>query len=311
MSFRYKGAAATACALVLVACQPEPARTAPEHEPETTDAAAIDSVCITRYAGSGEIASTGELVQLDVTFRYQAKRSGAMEARDTSMSLDAESIVEGTASQLACLWEQLDGSPGKFDLRAPGSIEGVRFPRRQDGHARLSGTRILQADGMTAHEEVDVSGELETLAVKSIGVRGTHDSDACVTLGFDIPLHGRSVRTISTPGISKEEAIYPSALVTSSYSALSPRSFGENDHRFLNTSFSICTGPELDGQGASSGSPRGLTISPDSRLWQRSGRWSGHAAGRNETREVDFTMRVVPPSPGLRTELASRLSGRQ
>ena len=180
-----------------------------------------------------------------------------------------------------------------IDLRAPGSLEGVRFPRRQDGHARLSGTRVLQADNKTLHEEVDVSGELETLAVKSIGVRGTHDSDACVTLGFDVPLQGRAVRTLTAPGISKEEAIYPSALVTSSYSALSPRSFGDDDHRFLDTAFSICTGPELEGQGVSSSSPRGLTISPDSRLWQRSGRWSLRV-GRASSSRMTATLFTWP-----------------
>lgn len=307
MTYRYRNVATAACALVLAACQPEPANTSRGHDPDpgTENVAATDAACTTHYAGSGEIASTGELVQLDVTFRLHATRSGAREANDTSISLDAESVVEGKSSQLACLWEREDGSPGLFDLKPLGDAAETRFPRKAEGHARLAGARNLHANGMTVREEVDVSGALETLIVKSIGVRDRHDSDTCVILGFDVPMRGRSVRTITAPGINREEAINPSGLVSDSYSAMSPDSSGGGNHHFAAASFAICTGEEAERPTPTGDRPLGLSISSDGRVWQRSGTWSNHLSGPNEKRVVDFTMRVVPPTPELRAALNS------
>lgn len=294
-------AAACALALALAACQPDGADPRGAQDPDTvTPDVLADNACVTRWAGGNEISSVGELVQLDVTFRLQANRSGSVGAGDTSMRLEAESLVEGTSSQLACLWKQRNGSPDKIDLKRR---EGAPFPRLAQGSAMLAGVRTMQGEAMTAQEEVDVSGPLEILAVQGIDVRDTQESPACVHLAFEAPLQGRSVRIVTAPGIRQEEKINPSDLVLDGYSVLSPGSFGADDHRFLDHSFSICTGEAVQGPTAGADVPRGLSISPDGRLWQRNGVWRNHASGPAETRVIDFSMRVVPPRAELRASL--------
>lgn len=252
-----------------------------------------DGACVT-YSGSGEVSARGRLVQLDVAFRYAGSRSGELSAQDVHMRLDAEAVVEASSSQLACAWDQVDGSPVVYDLRRGDGDGRVRFPVQAQGTARLAGTRVLQDANSRGEERVDVSGPVEVLEVMQIGRRNEGDRDVCVIVSFDAPLHGSSIRTITAPGIRRQEEVAPSALVSDGYSMLSPRSFGDGDHRFLNQSFAICTG-----QDGGQGPPRGLSISPDGLLWTRSGAWTGHASGPNERRTVDFTLRVVPPTLAL------------
>ena len=65
--------------------------------------------CVTRYANSNEVADRGRLVQLDITLRYQASRAGRITPGDARMQLDAQSLLEGKASQLACAWDMETG----------------------------------------------------------------------------------------------------------------------------------------------------------------------------------------------------------
>src|SRR5690606_33001488 len=71
--------------------------------------------CVTYYADSNEVADRGQLVQLDFTFRYAATRSMRAGDGDTTMELDAQSQLEGTASQLACAWDTVEGGV-RYDL---------------------------------------------------------------------------------------------------------------------------------------------------------------------------------------------------
>lgn len=250
--------------------------------------------CVSYYADSEEVADRGRLVQLDITFRYGATRSARIGGGANSMTLDAQSRVEGTASQLACAWEGDDGTVS-YDLARTDGDEERPFPARHQGTAQLSGMRVTRADGATVHEEVDVTGPLEMLQVMDLGPPDGTDAEACVILAFEAPLRGRSQLRLTAPGVQREEAMDPSALVLDGYSALSPKTYDGGDHRFLDHAFAICAGQEDTGIGQF-GPPKGMTVSDDGRLWQRRGVWQRHASGPTEQRTVEFTLRVVPPT---------------
>jgi len=250
--------------------------------------------CVSYYADSDEIAERGRLVQLDISFRYGATRSARMGGGADSMTLDAKSTVEGTASQLACAWDE-EGGVVRYDLSRSDGDDGRPFPGQHAGTAQLSGTRLTRADGVTIREDVDVSGALEMLRVVDLGTWGGTETDACVVLAFDVPLRGRSQMHVSGQGVQREEPMDPSGLVLDGYSALSPTTYDGGNHRFLDHAFSICTGRESTDPGQS-GPPDGMTVSQDGRLWQRSGPWQGHVSGPTEHRTVDFSLRVVPPT---------------
>lgn len=253
-----------------------------------------DGPCVSYYADSDEVAGRGRLVQLDISLDFRATRDGRMGSGDTSMVLEAQSQVEGTASQLACAWDMGHGGV-RYELVRAGGDDVAPFAHRHAGRARLSGHRVMQADGATVREEVDVAGALEDLRVVDMGLWEGPGTEGCVVLAFDAPLRGRSLRRIAAPGVQREEPMAPSELVLDGYSALSPRTYSGGDHRFLDQSFAICTGEEGSGPGQY-GPPGGLTISDDGLVWQRSGRWQRHPSGKSEQRTVDFTLRVVPPS---------------
>lgn len=103
------------------------------------------------------------------------------------------------------------------------------------------------------------------------------------------------MQRITAPGIQREEPMNPSGLVLDGYSALSLETYDGGDHRFLDQSFPICTGEEPTDIGQF-GRPMGLSISPEGRVWKRSGRWQRHPSGPAEQRRVDFTLRVVKPT---------------
>jgi len=249
--------------------------------------------CVSYYADSDEIAGRGQLVQLDIMLRYGATRSVRTGGDGVSMVLDAESRVEGSASQLACAWDTVEGGV-RYELVRTDGEESQPFTSTHTGSAQLAGSRVTQADGATIREEVDMTGPLESLRVKSLGPWEGAGTEACVVLSFDAPLRGRSLLRATAPGLQREESMDPSGLVLDGYSALSPRTYDGGDHRFLDQSFAICPGQESDAPGHH-GPPRGLTVSDDGRLWQRSGSWQRHPSGPVEQRTVDFTLRVVPP----------------
>lgn len=253
--------------------------------------------CVAYYANSTEIAERGRLVQLDFTFRYGATRSAQMRSGDTSMTLDAQSQIEGKGSQLACAWDS-DISDGgvRYEMVRNDGDDARPLAGTHTGTAMLKGTRVSHADGTTIHEEVDVAGPLETLRVVEVGEWDPGAVDACVVLAFDAPLRGRSQMRISAPGQQREEPMDPSGLVLDGYSALSPTTYDGGDHRFLDVAFPICT-DEVEEGGF--GPPGGLAISDDGHLWQRSGPWKRHASAPLEERTVDFTLRVVPPTLAL------------
>lgn len=251
-------------------------------------------VCVSFYADSDEVADRGRLVQLDITLRYQATRASRLTPDGARMELDAESLLEGKASQLACAWD-LEGGAVRYELERVDGDEPRAFPATYEGTARLSGFRETEADGATVREEVDMTGPLEALVLRDVGVRENADSEVCVILSFDAPLRGTSLQRFTAPGIQREEPMDPSALVLDGYSALSPETYDGGDHRFLDQSFSICTGEEPTDIAQFSG-PRGLSISPDGRVWQRSGVWQRHPSGPAEQRTLDFRMRVVAPT---------------
>lgn len=290
-------------ALLLCACAGMVACGPGEDEVAQNDAGAGDSLsgdgppgapCVSLYADSDEVAARGRLVQLDITLRYQATRTGRIDGSDTRMSLDAESLVEGTASQLACAWD-MDGGAVRYELDRVDGDATRAFPGKHAGSVRLSGTRVTEANGATVREEVDMSGPLALLVVRDVGIRETPDADVCVILAFDAPLQGRSLQTVTAPGIRREEPMNPSGLVLDGYSALSPRTFDGGDHRFANESFAICTGKESTKAGHI-GQPKGLSISDDGLTWRRRGAWLRHASAPAEQRTIDFTMRVVRPT---------------
>lgn len=252
--------------------------------------------CVSYYADSDEIAGRGRLVQLDFSMRYAANRSGRTGGGDTSMVLDAQSLVEGKGSQLACAWATPYGGV-RYELLRTDGDEARPFPGTHSGTAMLKGTRVTQADGATIREEVDMSGTLETLRVVDLGPWEGADTRTCVVLWFDAPLRGRSLMRISAPGLQREEPMNPGGLVDG-YSALSPTTYNGGDHRFLDQAFSICTGEQAQGLGSYE-PPAGLTVSGDGRVWQRSGPWTQHASGPLEQRTVDFSLRVVPPTLAL------------
>jgi len=254
---------------------------------------AASGLCVTYYADSNEVSSRGRLVQLDVTFAYTASRSGSTNAGDASMTLDARSRLEGRSSQLACAWDTGHGGV-RYELRRRGDDEPP-FASTHAGTAQLAGSRVMQANGMTSHEEVDVTGTLERLRVVDLGPWEGPRTDTCAILAFDVPLRGKSIRRISAPGVQREEEMNPSDLVLDGYSALSPTTYSGGDHRFLEQSFPICTAQESTARG-DYGPPGGMTISEDGLVWQRSGPWRQHAGGPREQRTVEFTLRVVPPT---------------
>ena len=276
--------------LGLAGCGAEPETDAPK-EDDTGSSAAQAGPCVSFYADSDEVADRGRLVQLDVTLRYQASRSERAGGGDASMALDAQSHVQGTASQLACAWDTGDGGV-RYELVRPDE-DAPPFASTHDGSAQLTGSRVTQADGATLREEVDVSGPLEALHVVDLGPWQGPGVEACVILSFDAPLRGRSLMHVTGPGVQREEPMDPSGLVLDGYSALSPKTYESGDHRFVDQSFAICTAEEASpGQY---GPPGGLTISDDGLLWQRSGQWRHHPSAPVEQRMVDFTLRVVPP----------------
>jgi hypothetical protein len=248
---------------------------------------------VSYYADSDEIADRGRLVQLDITLRYQATRSARIGGGDATMVLDAQSRVEGTASQLACAWDTVEGGV-RYELEPVGD-EARSFASTHAGTAQLSGSRVTQADGVTIREEVDVAGPMEVLRVVDLGPWEGPGTDTCAILSFDVPLRGTSVMRATGPGVQREEAMDPSGLVLDGYSALSPKTYNGGDHRFLDQSFAVCTGQETREPGQY-GSPGRLAISDDGHLWQRSGSWQGHPSQPVEERTVDFTLRVVPPT---------------
>ncbi|GEM_PF-2335728 len=250
--------------------------------------------CVTYYADNNEIADRGRLVQLDFTFRYGGTRSARMHSEDTSMELDARSLVEGSGSQLACAWDSdLYEGGVRYELVRNDGDEARPLPGTHTGSALLKGTRVSHADGTTIHQEVDVTGPLEVLRVMEVGEWARGEAEACVILAFEAPLRGVSVMRVSAPGHQREEAMDPSGLVLDGYSALSPTTYDGGDHRFLDVGFAVCTDEVAPG---GSGPPGGLTISDDGRVWQRSGPWERHASAPLEERTVDFTLRVVPPT---------------
>ena len=252
-----------------------------------------DGPCISYYADSDEVAARGRLVQLDITLDFRATRAGRMGGGDASMTLEAQSQVEGSASQLACAWDTGEGGV-RYDLVRTDGEEAPPFASRHAGSARLSGQRITQADGATVLEEVDMAGSLEDLRVVDLGPWEGPGTEGCVILAFDAPLRGRSLMRINAPGVQREEPMDPSGLVLDGYSALSPKTYSGGDHRFLDQAFAICTGEEASGPGQY-GPPGGLAISDDGLVWQRTGPWQRHASAPVEQRTVDFTLRVVPP----------------
>lgn len=251
--------------------------------------------CVTYYADSNEVADRGQLVQLDFTFRYAATRSMRAGDGDTTMELDAQSQLEGTASQLACAWDTVEGGV-RYDLVRNDGDEPQPFAGTHTGTAQLKGMRVTRADGATIHEEVDMAGPLASLRVAQLGPWEPGDSHMCAILAFDAPIRGKSVMRIFAPGHQREEPMDPSGLVLDGYSALSPTTYDGGDHRFLDVGFAVCTDEVAPG---GSGPPGGLTISDDGLVWQRSGPWERHASAPLEQRTVDFTLRVVPPTLSL------------
>lgn len=253
--------------------------------------AAQDGGCVRYYADGSGVAGRGRLVQLDIRFSYQAARSATAGAGDTTMELDAHSVVEGTASQLACAWDD-DGAVQYEVKRAAGG--GPPFAATHTGSAQLSGTRVTRADGGSIHEEVEVSGPLETLRVVSMDPWSGPGTQACVRVAYDVPLTGRAFMRITGDGGVREEAIAPTGLVTDGYSALHPHEAGGGVYRFFEPRFAICTGQAEAGKRTDF--PMGMSISEDGLSWERSGPWEHHISSPAEERIVNFSLRVVPPT---------------
>ncbi|MBS7456887.1 hypothetical protein [Coralloluteibacterium stylophorae] len=286
---------------LLAACQAETAPEDADADPATAEgghAEAFDAACATIDADTGELLPGGRLAQLDIEFRYRAARTGDMRSGDVQMRLDAESQVEGTASQLVCLWERYGYT--QFEFEGTNGQGPVGLPAQSRGTAFLRGERLIRAADSRVHEQVSVGGPLELLRVGGITERdGTGPDDICVILEYDAALGGEGQRTITAPGIHRQEAMPPGELVGDSHSAMAARSFGESEHHLMSRSFSICAGEEPSGPTATGDAPRGLRISDDDRTWTRSGSWVGHLSAPAETRTVDFTMHVVPPTLAL------------
>lgn len=262
--------------------------------PDTVASGDVYEACSGIDAETGELLPYGQLIQVDLQLRFEASRHNEFRGDDVHWKSDVASSVDGNSSQLACMSERYGYS--QFRFRPVRDDELPPFPVETHGTARLNGTRLNQTENATVLEEVDVSGQLEHLAIDTITVRDqTNADEVCVMLRFSAPLSGSAVRTITAPGLNRREDIDPDEVVSDSYSAMATMNYGDGDgDSFRNNRLTICAGPQTPGPYVSGTNPQNLQISDNGKVWTREGPWVGHSSGPNEKRTVSFRMEIVP-----------------